>query len=51
MDNLKLICKTQEELQKQKQTVRTFCDYIHMEFGLDKCVKTVLMNREKPAST
>ena len=39
MDDLKLIAKSEEELQKQIQTVKTFSDDIHMEFGLDKCVK------------
>jgi hypothetical protein len=39
MDDLKLIAKSEEELQKQIQTVKTFSDYIHMEFGLDKCAK------------
>ena len=34
MDELKLIGKTQEELQKQMQAVRTFSDDIHMEFGM-----------------
>ena len=39
MDNLKLIAKSEEELQKQIQTVKTFSDDIHMEFGLEKCAK------------
>jgi hypothetical protein len=39
MDDLKLIAKSKEELQKQIQTVITFSDDIHMEFGLDKCAK------------
>jgi hypothetical protein len=39
MDNLKLIAKSEEEIQKQIQTVNNFSDYIHMEFELDKCVK------------
>jgi len=39
MDDLKLNAKSEEELQKQIQTVRTFSDDIHMEFGLDKCAK------------
>jgi hypothetical protein len=37
MDNLKLIGKTKEELQKQMQVVSTFSDDIHVEFGIDKC--------------
>jgi len=36
---LKLIAKSEEELQKQIQTVTTFSDDTHMEFGLDKCAK------------
>jgi hypothetical protein len=39
MDDLKLISKSEEELQKQIQTVKTFSDNIHMEFGLEKCAK------------
>jgi hypothetical protein len=42
MDDLKLIGKAEEELQKQMQVVRTFSDDIHSEFGLHKCAKTVL---------
>jgi len=34
-----LIAKSDEELQKQIQTVKTFSDDIHMEFGLEKCAK------------
>jgi hypothetical protein len=41
MDDLKLLGKPEEELQKQIQTVTTFSDDIHMEFGLDKCAKSV----------
>ena len=37
MDDLKLIAKSEEELQKQIQTVETFSDDINMEFGLEKC--------------
>jgi len=36
MDDLKLIAKSEEELQKQIQTVKTFSDDIHMTFGLEK---------------
>ena len=35
MDDLKLIDKSEEELQKQIQTVETFSDDINMEFGLE----------------
>jgi hypothetical protein len=39
MDDLKLIAKLYEEFQKQIQTVKTFSNDIHMEFGLNKCAK------------
>jgi len=39
MDDLKLIAKSEEELQKQLQTVKIFSNYIHMEFGLEKYAK------------
>jgi hypothetical protein len=39
MDDSKLIAKSEEELQKQIQTVKTFSDDIHKEFGLEKCAK------------
>jgi len=39
MDYLKLIAKSEEELQKQIQTVKTFSDDIHIEFGLEKSAK------------
>jgi len=38
-DDLKLIAKSEEEFQIQTQTVKTFSDDIHMEFGLEKCSK------------
>jgi hypothetical protein len=41
MDNLKLLSKSEDELQKQIQTVTTFSDDIHMEFRFDKCAKIV----------
>jgi hypothetical protein len=44
MYNLKLVSKTEKELKKQMQKVRTFSDDICMEFRLDKCTKTVLKN-------
>ena len=40
--DLKLITKSEEELQKQIQTVTTFSDDINMEFGLEKCAKITL---------
>jgi len=33
--NLKLIAKSEEEIQKQVQTVKTFSDDIYMKCGLD----------------
>ena len=39
MDDLKLIAKSDEELQKLIQTVKTFSDDIHMEFRLEKYAK------------
>jgi predicted neutral ceramidase superfamily lipid hydrolase len=42
MVDLKLIAKSKEELQRQIQTVKTFSDDIHMEFGLEKCAKITL---------
>ena len=39
MDDLKLIAKSEEELKKQIETVKTFSDDIHVEFGLEKCAK------------
>ena len=45
MDYLKLIGKTEEELQKQTKVVRIFSDDIRMEFGLEKCGKIVLRRK------
>jgi transposase len=42
MDDLKLIAKSEEEFQREIQTVKTFSDDIHMEFGLEKCAKITL---------
>jgi hypothetical protein len=39
MNDFKLIAKSEEELQNQIQTFKTFNDNIHMEFGLDKFAK------------
>jgi len=46
MDGLKLIAKSEEELQRQIQTVKTFSDDIHMEIGLEKCAK-IMFKRGK----
>lgn len=43
MQDLKLMGKTEEELQKQMRTFWNFSDDdIHMEFRLDMCAKIVL---------
>jgi hypothetical protein len=47
MDNLKLIEKTEEELQKQKQVIRNFSEDIHLEFGLHHRCANIVMKREK----
>jgi len=39
MDDLKLIAKSEEELQKQIKTVKSFSDDIQMGFGIQKCAK------------
>ena len=39
MDDLKLIATSEEEVQKQIQTVKTFSDDINIEFGLEKYAK------------
>ena len=39
MDDLKLIAKSEKELQKQIKTVKIFSDDINMEFRLEKCSK------------
>jgi hypothetical protein len=36
MDGLKLIAKSEGELRKQIQIVKTVSDGIHMDFGLEK---------------
>jgi hypothetical protein len=39
MDDLKLIAKSEEELQNQIHKVKTFSDNIHTHFGLDKVLR------------
>ena len=39
VDDWKLIAKSEEELRKQIQTVKTFSDDIRMDFGPEKCAK------------
>jgi hypothetical protein len=39
MDDLKLIAKSEEELQKQIQRIKIYSEDINMEFGLEKCTK------------
>jgi hypothetical protein len=41
VDDLKLLGKSEEELQKQIQTVTACSDDIHMESGRDKCTEVV----------
>jgi plasmid rolling circle replication initiator protein Rep len=50
MDDLKLIAKSEEEVHRQIQTVKTFSDDIRMEFGLEKCA-TITLNRGKLISS
>jgi hypothetical protein len=50
VDDLKLIAKSEEELQKHIQRIKTFCDDIHMEFGLEKCAK-ITLKRDKQVYT
>jgi hypothetical protein len=42
VDDLKVQVKTEEELQKQMQAVRTFSNDTHMEFELDQCATIIL---------
>jgi len=42
VDDLKLMGKTEEEIQKEMQVIRNFSNDIHMDFGLDKCAEIVL---------
>jgi len=42
MDDLKLIAKSEEDLQKQIKTVKTFSDDIHVEFGLENVPRLCL---------
>ena len=46
MDDLKLIVNSEEELQKEIQTVKNFSYDIHIEFGLEKCAN-VTFKRDK----
>jgi hypothetical protein len=39
VDDLKLIDKSEEELQRQIQTVQTFSDDIDVEFGLENVLR------------
>jgi hypothetical protein len=45
MDDLKLIAKSEEELQNRYKELKTFSDDINMEFGLEKCVKITLRGK------
>ena len=46
MDDLKLIAKSEEELQKLIKTVKIFSDDINMEFWLEKYAKITLKRGE-----
>jgi hypothetical protein len=46
MDDLKLISKSEEKLQKQIHRVKIFTDYIHMEFGLEKFTQVTFKRRK-----
>jgi hypothetical protein len=46
MNDLKLIAKSEEELRKPIQTVKTFSDDIRMDFGLEKCAKITFKKRK-----
>ena len=43
MDDLKLYEKSAVELESLLNTVRTFSNYISMEFGLDKCATLAII--------
>jgi len=47
---LKLIAKSEEEIQKQILTVKSFSDDIHVEFGLEKCA-TITFKKGKLTHT
>lgn len=40
MDDAKLNYKDNDELERLLHTMKTFNDYIRMEFWFDKCAKT-----------
>jgi hypothetical protein len=42
VDDLKLMGKTEEEIEKEMQVIRNFSNDIHMGCGLDKCAEIVL---------
>jgi len=42
IDDLKLMGKTEEEIQIEMQVVRNFSNDVHMDFGLDKCAEIVV---------
>ena len=46
MGDLKLTGKTEEELQKQIQTVITSSNRMNMEFGVDNCAE-IIFKKEK----
>jgi hypothetical protein len=46
MDDLKLIARSEEEHRNQVQTIKTFSDDIHMDFGLEKYAKITFKKRK-----
>jgi len=50
MDDLKLLAKSEEEPQKQIQTVKNFSDDINMEFGFEKHAKITFKRGKLPHS-
>jgi hypothetical protein len=50
MDNLKLVGKQEEELQKRVKTSKIFSGDSYMEFRLDMCAKIVLKKKRKKST-
>ena len=50
MDDLKLYAASDEDLNRLIQIVHSFSNDIHMEFGLDKCAKSIIQKGNKVES-
>ena len=50
MDDLKLYAKINDDLERQLNTVKRYCDDIGMLFGLDKCAKVTFKKDSKVKS-